>query len=299
MNENILDVNALSKHFGSLKAVDSLSFTIEKGSIFGILGPNGSGKTTTLAMLVNAINPSSGSYSWFGKKQNSNQRKRIGTLLEKPNFYDYLSAVDNLKIIAEIRGGGHDQIESVLKQINLWDRKNSKFRTFSLGMKQRLAIGSVLLNDPEVLILDEPTNGLDPYGIIEVRNLIKETASRGKTIILASHLLDEVQKVCTHMLVLKNGVKIFHNSVSELNNNNCRFELNFSNQLTLIEILKNHPKCIDIQIVDDKVVVQFEDNVSTQDINEYCFKNGIILAHLSQKAFNLEKQILELLAQSK
>ena len=158
----VLKVNKISKSYGSLRAVDSLSFEVKKGSVFGILGPNGSGKTTTLGILTSAINSLSGSFEWFGKSPTAEQRKNIGILLEKPNFYDYLSAINNLKIVADIRSLSYDLIEPALKMVSLWERRNSKFKTYSLGMKQRLAIASAVMGNPDILILDEPTKDWIP-----------------------------------------------------------------------------------------------------------------------------------------
>ena len=163
MSNTILEIKGLSKKYRKVKALDQLNLTVEKGMIFGILGPNGSGKTTTLGILLGVINASGGNFSWFGNGEKDDNRERIGALLETPNFYPYLSAEKNLRIVARIKklSNVEERIEKVLKSVNLFERKTSKFKTFSLGMKQRLAIASALLNDPEVLVLDEPTNGLD------------------------------------------------------------------------------------------------------------------------------------------
>ena len=198
----VLTIDHLHKRYGKIQAVNDLSLEIEEGSVFGILGPNGSGKTTTLGMLLSVIRPDFGSFSWFGRSAASPRdaavsRKRIGAILETPIFYPYLSAVENLKIVAQIKGCQYERIDEVLRTVDLLERKDDTFKHYSLGMKQRLAIASALLVDPQVMILDEPTNGLDPQGIAEIRSLIVQIAGQGKTIILASHLLDEVQKVCT------------------------------------------------------------------------------------------------------
>ncbi|HMZ46540.1 MAG TPA: ATP-binding cassette domain-containing protein, partial [Chitinophagaceae bacterium] len=208
-NTAVLSIQNLVKYYGSIKALDGISYDIPKGCVYGILGPNGSGKTTTLGIVLNVLNQTSGTYLWFGNPANADTRKKIGSLLETPNFYHYLSAVDNLKITQSInKRGTEEDIHKVLEIVNLAQRKNSKFSTYSLGMKQRLAIAAALLGNPEVLVLDEPTNGLDPVGIAEIRELIKSLAENGKTIIMASHLLDEVEKVCTHVAIMKKGVLI-------------------------------------------------------------------------------------------
>lgn len=206
---NVVTIQNLTKHYGRIRAVEDLNLSIPEKSIFGLLGPNGSGKTTTLGMLLDVINPTSGSYSWFGNYSKHENRQKIGSILETPAFYPYLSAVNNLKIIAEIKAIGYGNIDEVLKLVGLFDRRHSFYRTFSLGMKQRLALASALLCDPLVMILDEPTNGLDPKGIAEMRELIRTIARQGKTIILASHLLDEVQKVCSHFAVLNRETPLY------------------------------------------------------------------------------------------
>lgn len=213
---NVLSVQHLFKRYGNIRALNDVSFDVPQGSVFGILGPNGSGKTTTLGIVSNVLKPTDGTYQFFGQSPEASQRKRIGTLLETPNFYHYLSGARNLHISAAIKGRGLDDIAQVLQRVNLFERKDSAFSTYSLGMKQRLAIASALLGSPEVLIFDEPTNGLDPVGITEIRELIKSLSKEGKTIIIASHILDEIEKVCTHMLVLKKGSLVVSGKVSEI-----------------------------------------------------------------------------------
>ncbi|MFT5257977.1 MAG: ABC-2 type transport system ATP-binding protein, partial [Arenicella sp.] len=215
--ETILSLKNLDKKYGAVHAVNNLSFDIQKGNVYGILGPNGSGKSTTLGIILNVVNKNSGEFSWFdGKLSTHEALKKVGAIIERPNFYPYMTAVQNLKLICTIKEISTEKIDEKLKSVNLYDRKNSKFSTFSLGMKQRLAIASALLNDPEVLILDEPTNGLDPQGIHEIRQIITKIASRGTTILLASHLLDEVEKVCSHVVVIREGIKLYSGRVDEM-----------------------------------------------------------------------------------
>ncbi len=202
---SILTVENLSKSYGRVEALKNVSFSVPEGTVFGILGPNGSGKTTTLGTITDILKPTSGSYKLFGEPTSAASRRKIGTLLETPNFYHYLSGVQNLEIVAEIKQHGKEDIDRVLETVDLTKRKDSKFSTYSLGMKQRLAIASCLLGSPSVLIFDEPTNGLDPVGIAEIRELMKRLYREGKTIIMASHLLDEVEKVCTDVAILKRG----------------------------------------------------------------------------------------------
>ena len=210
MSKTLLQLNDLTKKYGSLTAVNKLSLTLTKGKVYGLLGPNGSGKSTTLGIVLNVINPTSGSFEWYEGSLTTHQAlKKIGAIIERPNFYPYMTALQNLTLICKIKQCSTDNIEDQLKLVNLWKRKNSKFSTFSLGMKQRLAIAAALVNNPDLLILDEPTNGLDPEGIHQIRKLILTIAAQGTTILLASHLLDEVEKVCSDVIVLKNGVKYY------------------------------------------------------------------------------------------
>ena len=223
--QTILTVNNLTKKFGNLIAVKNLSFTIEKGNVYGILGPNGSGKSTTLGIVLNVVNKTSGQFSWFdGNTSTHEALKKVGAIIERPNFYPYMTATQNLKLVCKIKEVGEDKVFEKLDLVGLLDRKDSKFRTYSLGMKQRLAIASALLNDPEILILDEPTNGLDPQGIHQIREIIQKIAAQGTTILLASHLLDEVEKVCSHVVILRKGEKLYAGQNSDL-----EYELKFAN----------------------------------------------------------------------
>ena len=212
--EPILHIDNLTKRFGRITAVNQLSLTVNPGEVFGLLGPNGSGKTTTLGIILGVITPTSGTYSWFGREARANQRKQVGAILENPIFYPYMSGKQNLEIVATIKEVNLNRIPEVLNQVGLAERAKDKFKTYSLGMKQRLAIASALIANPQVLIFDEPTNGLDPQGIAEIRNLITTIAAQGKTIILASHLLDEVQKVCSHFAVMQQGKMLHSGSVN-------------------------------------------------------------------------------------
>jgi ABC-2 type transport system ATP-binding protein len=295
MSNNILEVNGLIKYYGNLKAVNNLSFTVEKGSVFGFLGPNGSGKSTTLGMITHVINPTAGNFSWFGKPSTENQSKRLGTLLERPNFYGYMNAVDNLKIVAEIRQIDASTINDTLKMVKLFDRRQSRFSTFSFGMQQRLAIASAMLGNPDVLILDEPTNGLDPEGIAEIRNMIIDIAKNGKTIILASHLLDEVQKVCTDLIILKNGSKIYSGGINGLSVSSDVIELKASNMDLLKEVAASFPNILSVDFADGLVLATLNPEVNPAEINSYMHKNGVELSHLSLRKISLESQFLEML----
>ena len=294
--ETILSLNKLHKKFGRIHAVNDLSFDIQKGNVYGILGPNGSGKSTTLGIILNVVNKSSGSFSWFdGRLSTHEALKKVGAIIERPNFYPYMTATQNLQLVCKIKGVSYDKIDEKLKQVNLFERRNSKFKTFSLGMKQRLAIASALLNDPEILILDEPTNGLDPQGIHEIRSIIKDIAANGTTILLASHLLDEVEKVCTHVVVIRNGIKLYSGRVDEMTASHGLFELKVAeNTDKLIELLSSFDGIATTKFDEDKIIATLNKPVSADEINTFLFKNGITLTHLVKRKPSLEQQFLTL-----
>lgn len=294
--EKILSVKNLTKKFKRV-VVNNISFDVEKGNVYGLLGPNGSGKSTTFGMLLSTINPTSGDWFWFGKKgTDSETLKRIGAIIEQPNFYPYLSAETNLKIVAEIKNASYSRIDEVLKIVNLYERKKDTFKTFSLGMKQRLAIASALLNNPEVLILDEPTNGLDPEGIIQIREIINDIAKQGITIIIASHLLDEIEKICSHVIVLKEGNSIYCGRVDEMTSNNGYFELKADNNTLLLNALNELQWFSSINQDGDLIKAQIRDDasISASAMNQKLAERGIYLSHLTKKKLSLESQFLEL-----
>ena len=294
--ETILSLKNLDKKYGAVHAVNNLSFDIQKGNVYGILGPNGSGKSTTLGIILNVVNKNSGEFSWFdGKLSTHEALKKVGAIIERPNFYPYMTAVQNLKLICTIKEISTEKIDEKLKSVNLYDRKNSKFSTFSLGMKQRLAIASALLNDPEVLILDEPTNGLDPQGIHEIRQIITEIASRGTTILLASHLLDEVEKVCSHVVVIRKGVKLYSGSVDEMTASKGLFELKVEkDEEKLLAALEMHPSIQKVTKDHETIIATLKDTVSATEMNVYLTEKGIYLSHLVKRKPSLEQQFLDL-----
>ena len=297
--ETVLFISNLSKRYGHIHAVKELSLTVEKGSVFGVLGPNGSGKTTTLGIILGAIHLDGGSYSWFGESSAKDHMKRIGAILEYPNFYPYLSAMNNLKIVADIKVVPYYKIDDVLKLVNLFSRKDDLYKTYSLGMKQRLAIASALLSDPEVLVLDEPTNGMDPQGIVEIRELILKFASKGITIIIASHMLDEIEKICTHIAVLKSGKSLFIGKVEAILSENTLVELAASDIQQLQKILSESDGIKSIIEEDNKLLVSYANKIDPAELNNYLFTKGIVLTHLVVKKKSLEKQFMEVIASGK
>ncbi len=294
--QNVLQLSAISKAYGKIQALQNVSYNVPKGSVFGILGPNGSGKTTMLGIVLNALQKDSGSFTWFDEPGSPDTRKRIGSLLETPNFYHYLSAVDNLKITQAIsHRGTEEDIHIALETVKLTERKHSKFSTYSLGMKQRLAIGAALLGNPEVIVFDEPTNGLDPVGILEIRELIKELAQQGKTIIMASHLLDEVEKVCTHVAIMKRGTLLTAGAVDEVLANEDIVEINGNNDEGLQHIFANYPGVKTVKHNGSHLQLYFTlGTANLEAVNKLCFDNGIVLNHLLLKKKSLETKFFEL-----
>lgn len=291
----ILTVEDLHKNYGPIQALKGVSFSVPKGAVFGILGPNGSGKTTLLGIILDVLHATSGTFKLFDETPSHKHRQQIGTLLETPNFYHYLNAVQNLRIAAAIKQKGRADIDKVLQFVNLEQRKFSKFSTYSLGMKQRLAIASALLGDPDVLIFDEPTNGLDPVGIAETRDLIKKLSKAGKTIIMASHLLDEVEKVCTHVAILQKGTLITHGHVDEILVTDDIVETAATDLRQLHALLQQYPGAKQAQVKEQLVEVTFTPGtVSLEALNRYCFDKGITLRHLRLRKKSLETKFFEL-----
>lgn len=295
METPILKISGLNKSFGKIHAVNNLDLEVYKGNVFGILGPNGSGKTTTLGCILGIVNHDSGSFEWFGDGNTHQHRKKIGSILESPSFYPYLTAKRNLQVIAEIRQKGADQIEEVLKTVDLYDRRDSKFKTFSFGMKQRLAIAAALLGNPDVLILDEPTNGLDPVGIAEMRDLILKIAAQGITIIFASHILDEVQKICSHVAVLKEGRKLFNGEVDVVLSTFEKVELMATDIGLLKALLEQYDSVNNVQESNGLIVAGVEKGTSMEKLHQHLMGKGIVLTHLALRKQSLEEQFLKLI----
>ncbi|MCH7785477.1 MAG: ABC transporter ATP-binding protein [Bacteroidetes bacterium] len=291
----ILTLTNLTKKFGPITAVNNLTVTIEKGNVYGILGPNGSGKSTTLGIVLNVVNKTKGSFHWFdGNISTHEALKNVGAIIERPNFYPYMTALQNLKLVCRIKGVSSDNIDEKLDLVGLLDRKDHKFKTFSLGMKQRLAIASSLLNNPEILILDEPTNGLDPQGIHQVREIIKKVASEGTTILLASHLLDEVEKVCSHVIILSKGKSLYSGSVADMNTNLGFFTLQCSDIDTLQNILEEHSSFGEIKREGDLLIAYIKEPLKGSELNKFLFDKGVNLSYLVHRRESLEEQFLEI-----
>ncbi|MFN8290830.1 MAG: ABC transporter ATP-binding protein [Chitinophagaceae bacterium] len=292
----VLSVDNLFKSYATVKALKGVSFDVPEGSVFGILGPNGSGKTTLLGIIMDILKANGGKFLWFGKPGSSAQRKKIGCLLETPNFYSYLSGEDNLKITQAISGRGtKEDVHTILRKVNLYDRRWAVFKSYSLGMKQRLAIAAALLGDPKVLVLDEPTNGLDPVGIAEIRNLIVELKEQGHTIIMASHLLDEVEKVCTHAAILKNGTLITTGPVDQIMMDDDVVEISAADLNALAALLNKAGRTFTTDEKTNTIQVIFPKGTARLDeLNRFCFDNGIVLSQLIVRKKRLEARFFEL-----
>jgi ABC-2 type transport system ATP-binding protein len=295
MNQ-VLSLSNITKFYGPVQALNDVSFAVPEGSVFGVLGPNGSGKTTLLSIILDVLKANKGSFLWFGQPGSPAQRKKIGSLLETPNFYHYLSGVDNLRVTQSISGrGNEEEIIHVLRKVKLFERRKSRFKTYSLGMKQRLAIAAALLGDPKVLVLDEPTNGLDPVGIAEIRELIVELRNTGHTIIIASHLLDEVEKVCTHVAILKTGELITTGDVNEVLQDEDVVEVSAADLHALAALLQPFSNRVSIDTVSNLVRLLLPKGTARlEEINSFCFQNGIALNHLLLKKKRLETRFFEL-----
>ncbi len=290
----ILNINNISKAYGPIRALNNVSFDVPEGSVYGILGPNGSGKTTLLGIVLDVILAQTGSYAWFGGMETGAARQQIGALLETPNFYHYLSAVRNLEINASIKQKGKIDIPYVLELTGLTQRKDSLFQTYSLGMKQRLAIAAALIGKPKVLLLDEPTNSLDPAGIAEIRQLILDLNKNGTTIIIASHLLDEVEKVCSHVAILKKGDLLVHGPVNEVLASEDQLEIMADDMQRLADVIKTMTGVLKIKPSNGFLQLSLDANISAAKVNGYCCANGVPLSHLVLKKKSLEHKFIEL-----
>ncbi|MEL6864696.1 MAG: ABC transporter ATP-binding protein [Bacteroidota bacterium] len=290
----ILQIDQLQKSYGRLRALKKLSLQVEPGQVYGILGPNGSGKTTTLGIVLGIIQKDGGQFQWFDGRYGNNPRKRIGALLETPNFYPYLSAERNLDIVAHIKQIAAPKKTELLQLVDLQERRHSPFRTYSFGMKQRLAIAAAMVGDPDVLILDEPTNGLDPQGIAEIRATILKIAERGKTIIMASHILDEVEKVCSHVAIIKKGNLLASGTVGAILNQDVVIEIAAKDKQRLKELLARHPDISHLEEKGPLLVAQAKQDIQAASLNQMAFEQGIVLTHLLLRPKSLEAEFLEI-----
>ena len=294
--QKILYTESLSKKYGVVQALDQLSVNVHKGDVYGLLGPNGSGKTTTLGIVLGVTNPTSGSFTWFEEGFGHVVRKKIGALLDKPNFYPHLDAIRNLKLVADIKDLKNPDYNRVIQLCGVAKYAKRKFITYSTGMKQRLAIASTLLGNPEVLVLDEPTNGLDPEGIADVRNLILNIAREGVTVIMASHLLDEVQKICSHVCVLKSGQKLFEGQVQALISDADGIEIGSDDIGKLEQALRQYEGIAHLERKTDFFFIKLKDGFRAAELSGYLITKGVDITHFANKKGSLEEEFLHLLS---
>lgn len=287
-----LEIRQLSKRYGKVQALDNVSLSIEKGGVYGILGPNGSGKTTTLGIILGIIKPDSGDFIWFDGKYGDDYRLKIGAILETPNFYPYMNADENLDIIRHIKKSSENSFDELLDLVNLSHRRKSAFSTYSLGMKQRLAIAATLVGDPDVLIFDEPTNGLDPQGIVEVREILQRVAQSGKTVIMASHILDEVEKICSHVAILKNGQLLAQGPIGQIIHNNTVVEISSENNDDLWNCLSQRTDILSLKKQKNFLEISLPENVPITEISGFLNQKGILLTHLVVRKTKLEEEFL-------
>ncbi len=296
---SVLKISNLSKNYGKIKALQSLNLTVDAGQVLGLLGPNGSGKTTTLGIILGIIRQDSGSFEWFDGQYGEHHRNKIGAILETPNFYPYLNADENLEIIRHIKKDEKKDFDELLTLVNLKDRRKSKFSAYSLGMKQRLAIAATLIGDPEVVIFDEPTNGLDPQGIAEVRTILKRIADTGKTVIMASHILDEVEKICSHVAIIKNGNLLANGPVGAIINNDITVEL-AAEDMTALDLFLAKQDFVKSKFVNGKIIeIGVDAMTDYTSINRLAFESGLTLSHFVARKKRLETEFLEITSKAK
>jgi len=293
----ILRTTGLTKYFGTLGAVKNLNLELRKGEVFGFLGPNGAGKSTTVGMLLGLIAPTAGDIEIFGLKLNENRwsiLRRIGAIIEEPSFYPYLSGWDNLEAISIAIGDvSKAKIKEVLERVNLFDRSRDRYQTYSMGMKQRLGIAAALLRDPELIILDEPTNGLDPAGTKEIRDLIPQLAHENRAVFLCSHLLHEVELVCNRVAIIKKGTMIANAPVHELVTNGQVLQVKVDDLVGATEVLKNLPWVKSVKVENDYLIIDAPKD-SGAEVNKALAEKNIFASELANRVASLEDVFLEL-----
>jgi len=303
--ENVIEISGLTKRFKDVLAVNELDFTVHRGDVFGFLGPNGAGKSTTIRMILSLISPTSGKIKIFGKTLLENRKEilaDVGAIVEKPDFYQYLTAIKNLEILAKISGKvvTHKRILELLELVGLSDRAKSKVKTYSHGMKQRLGIAQALLHNPELIVLDEPTTGLDPQGMKEIRDLIiRLSKEENKTIFLSSHILSEIELVANRMIIINKGIKIVEGEVIKLlNSSTLKVTIEVENAEAAIKILEGTRWNKNIEsITENKFIISIEQN-AIPVLNKYLVENGVMVNALVPVR-SLEDYFLSITAGSK
>ena len=294
MNNLVIQTDALTKRYGHILAVDQLTLEVPRGRIFGLLGPNGSGKTTTIGMLLGLVRPTSGSFSLLGSRMSHAEAlHRVGAIVEQPYFYPYLSGRRNLAYFQGVSGrGSPKELDDLLEQVGLADRAGDRFQTYSLGMKQRLGLAYTLLGNPELLILDEPTNGMDPAGMAEVRDLIRSLGSADRTVLLSSHLLNEVEQICDSVAILSKGKVIAQGAVGDLLHQQEQIRLRTSNDAEAVEILSALEWVDNVRIEGEALIVTAPHD-RTSELTAALGKSGVYVAEITPLQQSLEQYFLE------
>lgn len=293
--EPVIETSGLTKHFGDTVAVDGISVTVRRGQVFGFLGPNGSGKTTTIGMLLGILTPTAGGFRLLGHGADEGlheARRRVGATLEQPNFYPYLTGRENLTLVGNVKGASSGEVDEALDLVGLGRRAEEKFKKYSLGMRQRLALAATMLGDPELVILDEPANGLDPEGMREIREIIGRMAGRGKTIFLSSHLLWEVERTCTHVAIIKQGRLICQGSVAEITEGTVVVSMEASDPDRLLGEAEAYPGTVAARREEGAVVAELESD-DLAALNRFLAERGVHLSHLSRRQRSLEDVFME------
>ncbi len=293
----LIETRNLTKRYGSrIVAVDSLNLTVRKGEVYGFLGPNGAGKTTTLRMLLGLIRPTSGTASVLGRPPGDPESlARVGALIESPAFYPHLSGWRNLRVIARYAGVPKERIEATLEAVELTDRASDKFKTYSQGMKQRLGVAAALLKDPELLILDEPTNGLDPAGMADMRALIRRLGSGDRTVLLSSHLLGEVEQICDRVGVIRSGKLVAEGTFGELRGR-ARLLVRADPMNRARQLVEEMPEVAQVQVSDGALVLA-TDAAQAGEIARELVTSGVLVSELRPVERSLEETFLELTGQ--
>jgi len=292
----VIRTAGLTKHFKRIVAVDNLNLEVNRGEVFGFLGPNGSGKTTTIGMLLGLITPTSGSLEILGKdtRRDPSVLPKIGSLFEKPAFYSHLPGQDNLAVFARMLGDiAPERVAELLDLVGLTSRAGDKVRTYSQGMKQRLGLACALLNDPQLLILDEPTNGLDPAGMKEIRELIVDLGNQGKTIFLSSHLLHEVEQVCHRVAIIKQGKILAQGKVSELINRTGFLKLRVSQSDRAVAVLQGLPWVSTVEVRPDGTLAVEAPQEKAEEISAILARSEIFISELERVQQSLEDFFIE------
>lgn len=307
----MIETRRLSKRYRPLRgegvlAVDRLSIRVEAGQVFGFLGPNGSGKTTTIGMLLGIIAPTGGSYRLFGGSSPAElhaARQRIGAMLERPNFHPHLNCRDNLRLVAWLKRKGEREVQEALGSVGLASRQKTRFKSCSLGMKQRLALAATMIGDPDLIILDEPTNGLDPAGQREIRDIVRELAQRGKTIFFSSHVLHEVERICTRVAIIERGHVVCQGSVEEVTAGRAVASVAADGDLEALRLaVSEFEGAGQTRVEDDRVIVQLVGGEIADghlaQLSRFLAARDIYVSHLSLERPTLEDVFMELTGNS-